>query len=58
MILLESAMVDLPYLVLLQGNLTRVGPLNFARDTHLIDEFILLLSVLEFIFCNGGLHTG
>ena len=57
MTLFIRAMVSLPYLVLLRGNSTIAKPLCFVLDTHLIDELVLLLGILKFIFCNGRFHV-
>jgi hypothetical protein len=54
---LTRATVSSPYLVLLQGNSTTAWLLWFVRDTHLIDELVLLLGILEFIFHNCRFHV-
>lgn len=57
MTLFVRAMVSLPYLILLRGNSTTAWPLCLVLDTHLIDELVLLLGILKFIFCNGRFHV-
>ena len=54
---LTRATVSLPYLVLLRGNSTTVWLLCFVRDTHLVDELVLLLGILKFIFYNCRFHV-
>jgi hypothetical protein len=49
----------IPYLVLLrQGSSTRGLIRHSTRNTHFIDELILLLGVLKLIFRNGRFHGG
>ena len=57
MTLCRRAMVSLPYLVLLRGNSATAKSLRFVLDTHLVDELVLLLGILKFIFCNGRFHV-
>jgi hypothetical protein len=53
---LMRATVSSPYLVLLQGNST-VWLLCFVQNTHLVDELVLLLGILKFIFYNCRFHV-
>ena len=53
-----SAREFIPYLVLLrQGSSTLGLILHSTRNTHFIDELILLLGVLKLIFRNGRFHV-
>ena len=54
---MDPVIDSLPYLVFLCGNSTTVWLQWLVQDTHLIDELVLLLGILKFIFHNSGFHV-